>query len=250
MDIRAIKTPKVYPGNALETILDAALPTLKERDIVAITSKIISLCENSIIRKSDAPDKKELIHAEADAHIPDEHMASKYGIYLTIKNGLLIPTAGIDESNTEDAYILYPRDIIASATHIWTHLKKKHRLQELGILITDSTTTPLRYGVTGIGIGWCGFQPLYSYIGQPDCFGRPLRMTKVNILDALAASAVFVMGEGAEQTPIAIISDAPRIDFVAHPPTEQDLRDIFIAPEDDLYAPLLTSVPWVKSKRP
>jgi F420-0:gamma-glutamyl ligase len=75
-------------------------------------------------------------------------------------------------------------------------------------------------------------------------FGRPLRLTKANLLDALAASAVLVMGEGAEQTPLAIIRDAPGLVFQTRPPTEAERRAIRIAPRDDLYGPLLRAVSW------
>ncbi len=247
MQIRAIKTDKVLPHDSLEILLDKALPSLEEETIIAITSKIVSLCEGRIVNIADVPDKKQLVHQEADAYL-DTDIPSKYGISLTIKNDLLIPTAGIDESNGQDIYILYPENIPQSAARIWDYLRRRHRLKKLGVLITDSTTTPLRYGVTGIGIGWCGFAPLHSYIGQPDCFGRPLRVTKINILDALAASAVFVMGEGAEQTPIAVIQGAPYIDFADHPPTKEDLASVTIDLENDLYAPILTAAKWIRKQ--
>jgi putative folate metabolism gamma-glutamate ligase len=246
MHITPLKSPKVYPNNSMESLLDQTVKDLQERDIIAITSKVISLCEGSIVAKAEVLDKKALIHQEADAYIHDDIMISKYGIYLTLKNGFLIPTAGIDESNSEDSYILYPKDIPASTARIWQYLRHKFNLSNLGVLITDSTTSPLRYGVTGIGIGWCGFEPLYSYIGKPDCFGKPLRMTKINLLDALAASAVYVMGEGNEQTPMAVIRDAPHITFTSSPPDQNMLDSVRIEPENDLYAPLLTAVPWIK----
>ena len=34
----------------------------------------------------------------------------RYHMTLTIKQGMLIPTAGIDESNGDGYYILWPRD--------------------------------------------------------------------------------------------------------------------------------------------
>lgn len=127
----------------------------------------------------------------------------------------------------------------------WRYLREKYHLRELGILITDSHTTPLRKGVAGIALGWCGFEPLYSYVGKPDIFNHPLRVTQINILDALAASAVFVMGEGAEQTPMALTEDAPKIRFLPHPPTLEEERRVRIPLEEDIYAPLLKKADWV-----
>ena len=143
------------------------------------------------------------------------------------------------KSNSEEGYILYPEAIQEDAAQIWNYLRKKHRLRELGILITDSRTTILRRGVTGVALGWCGFVPYHDYIGRPDLFGKPLRVTICNLLDSLAAAAVLVMGEGDEQTPLALITHAPKITFVDRPPSKEEERFFFLSPEEDLYAPLL-----------
>ena len=75
-------------------------------------------------------------------------------------------------------------------------------------------------------------------------------MTKVAVVDGLAASAVLVMGEGREQTPIAVINNVPFVKFQNRNPTEQELNELQIAIEDDVYAPLLKSVDWRKGKTP
>lgn len=243
MQITAYKTHKITPKESLFDILDNYLPEIPPQSIVVITSKILSLCQNRVVSKATLQDKLSLIHQEADLYLEGEY-TKKYGICLTIKNNILIPTAGIDESNSNGYYILYPENIQATAVTIWQHLKNLYPTTALGVLVTDSHTTPLRRGVTGIALAWCGFEPLFSYIGKPDVFGYPLHVTLVNLLDSLAASAVIVMGEGEEQTPLAIINQIPKIIFQNRPPTKAEIESITIALQDDLYAPLLTSVNW------
>jgi len=53
-----------------------------------------------------------------------------------------------------------------------------------------------------------------------------------------------VMGEGSEQTPLAVIDDAPFVEFQDRDPTVAELEPLRVPPEDDLYAPLLEGVPW------
>jgi putative folate metabolism gamma-glutamate ligase len=202
-----------------------------------LTSKILSVIQGRLIPK-DHISKEELIRQEAD-FILKTTVTTPHGICLTIKNGLLIPSAGIDESNGDSVYILYPEDMQKDAVQVWDYCRQKYGLKDFGVLITDSRTTPMRRGVTGVALAWCGFEPLYSYIGKPDLFGHPLRVTQVNVLDALAAASVFVMGEGNEQTPCAIIQDAPKITFSDHPPTEEEVAACVIPMEEDLYGPLL-----------
>ena len=69
-------------------------------------------------------------------------------------------------------------------------------------------------------------------------------LNHASIIDGLASSAVTVMGEGNEQTPLALIKDVPFITFQDCPPTKEEIEALTIKPEDDIYAPLLTSVKW------
>jgi len=243
MKVSAVKTHPIAVGESLNMILDQYLTSLAEGTIVAITSKIISLCQGRVVPKSAVDNKFELVKREADAHLKEQD--NLYGAYLTIKHNVLIPSAGIDESNGDGMYILYPHNSQQVAAEVWRYLRQKHHLNHLGVIITDSHTMPLRKGVTGIALGWCGFEPLYSYVGKPDLFDHPLRVTYINIIDALATSAVFIMGEGAEQTPIALIENTPKVQFVSRSPTQEEEHMTHIPLEEDIYAPLLRSVDWI-----
>ena len=57
------------------------------------------------------------------------------------------------------------------------------------------------------------------------------------------------MGEGNEQTPIAVISDVPFVEFQDRNPTKEEIEELKINIDDDLYAPLLKSVNWRKGKK-
>ncbi len=243
MNIVVIKTHRIGYNQSIDQILDQYVTTIAEDCIIAITSKIISICEGRVVKKSTV-NKKELIKQEAD--LVANTTNNPYDISLTIKDHILIPSAGIDESNGDDVYILYPQNIQETTNKIWQYLRTKHNIKNLGIIVTDSHTTPLRRGVTGITLSWCGFQPLYSYIGKPDLYNQPLRVTQINIVDALATAAVFMMGEGNEQTPIAIITNAPKISFLNHPTSMEEKQQITIPMAEDLYAPMLLSMQWEK----
>lgn len=247
MKITTIKTEKILPGKStLYQILNKYLPTLKENSILAITSKVVSICEGRVV-KHDTISKEELTKREADYILQSEK--SPYGIYLTLKNNILIPNAGIDESNGGGFYILWPKDAQKTANEVKTYLQKKFKLKNIGVIITDSKTSPLRWGTTGIAIAYSGFSPLNNYIGEPDIFGKKLRVTKANIMDGLAASCVLVMGEGREQTPLAVVEDLTFVKFQEKNPSRVELRNLNIAIEEDLYAPLLKKGKWEKQSK-
>src|SRR3989344_1597668 len=247
MKITPLKTRKISrDDDNLFELLDKYIKRLNEKSIVAVTSKIVSICERSVI-KIGQEDKINLIKQEAEYFIPAEK--NKYKITLTIKRGMLVPTAGIDESNGNGYYILWPKNPQNTANRIREYLKKKFKLKKFGVIITDSKTAPLRWGTSGFTLAHSGFRALNDYIGKPDIFGRPLRVTKANILDGLAASAVICMGEGKEQTPLAIIEDLAFVRFQERNPTEKEIKELKILLTDDLYAPLLNSVKWTKGKQ-
>lgn len=243
MQVIPIHTHAVTPEDTLENLIDSYVKDFQPGSILAITSKIISICENRIVPVSQAPCKQELIIQEADAYLLGDYQ-EKYGHCLTIKNGMLIPSAGIDQSNGNDHYILYPHDCFAAAKQVWQHLRQRINDAPCGVIVTDSHTIPLRRGVIGICLAWCGFNPLYNYINKQDIFGKRLRVTMSNYADALSVASVFAMGEGNEQTPMAIISDLQKIKFCENPPTNEEIDVFYISMEDDLYAPLLTAVNW------
>lgn len=246
MQIKAYKTSKIVPGDNLYKILDQYLPVLKEKSIVVITSKIISICQGRVVKNDGKVDKKDLIKKEADLYFENEELY-KYGtVILTVKNDIFIANSGIDESNGDDYFILWPENLQETTNKIWEYLCKKNKIKNLGIIVTDSRIVPLRRGTLGIGICHCGFEALKNYIDKPDIFGRHLKMTYANLLDGLSAGAVLTMGEGDEQTPLALISDTPFISFQNRFPTGEEIKDLQISIKEDLYSPVLTAIEWKK----
>lgn len=238
MKVTPVHTRKVHAYDDLYILLQESLPPLKERSILAISSKIISLCEGAVADLSR--DKKQLVQEEADAYISSD----VYDISLTKKAGILVPEAGVDVSNAAGYYVLYPRNLLSSVNAIGEWVRAIYKLDECGVIITDSHTTPMRRGVVGIGLCWYGFNACYSYIGKPDCFGRLLQVSQINLVDALSVASVLCMGEGDEQTPLAIIEDAPKISFHSRLTTQDDLNAHTIASSEDLYGPLLHAISW------
>lgn len=198
MQFIKIKTKALLPPkDNLYDIFAKSLPKLKEGDILFITSKVLAIHQGRCkIFKSDH-EKRAVIKKEADRLLP--------GTRQTIKNGTMVSNAGIDSSNGNGYSILWPSKPVLELKKIYLFLKKKYHLKNLGIICTDSRSVPLRYGTTGVAIASYGIKPLLDLRGRPDIFKRPLKITKVNILDPLAGMAVLLMGEAEEKTPLLIL---------------------------------------------
>jgi len=221
----------IFPvGGNLDEFVHAHVPEtlVRERMILAVTSKIVSLAESRLVSPQEI-DKAALVEREADIFIGEVG----YGCFLTVKEGLFIPSSGIDESNSATGdFILYPAEPYESARRLWAALRERWNLKELGILLTDSHTSPLRKGVTGICLSHWGFRGVRNMIGTRDIFGRELMMTKMNLADGLSAAAVLMMGEGNERRPLAVLEGA---DCEFHDMV--DANELRMPPKDDLYYP-------------
>lgn len=243
MIITPIKTHKVVSRQKpLTVLLDEYIKNIPDGSIIAITSKIVSLCEGRVA--SSSVSKEKLIADEADLYINGS--LGKYSYHFTIIKNTLVAAAGIDESNVKEGYLLWPKDPQRTANEIRNYLKEKHKLKNLGVIITDSISTPLRLGTTGTYIAHSGFSAVNDYVGSKDLFGRTFNVSRANVAGGLAASAVVAMGEGTEQTPLCILSDLPKqVIFNDQSPSASELATIKPAIHDDLFEPFLSSHSWM-----
>lgn len=236
MEIIPVKTRVILPPkDDIYNVIDEFAPVLREGDIFVVTSKVVAIHQGRCVPIGFA-DKDSLVAQEADILIPGNECAGARN-FLTIKDLTLIAFAGIDESNAKGHYILWPDDPSKAAKEICRYLKKKFSLKKLAVIITDSHCVPMRHGTIGISIGFYGLEPLRDYRDKKDIFGRELKITQANIVDALAAAAVVTMGEGRELRPMAIVRGADFVKFTS----KETAKGLAIPLEEDLFYPLLKS---------
>jgi coenzyme F420-0:L-glutamate ligase len=204
---------------------------IPDKSILVVTSKIVSVAEGRVMELGSQSEKTKLIKKESDFFLKGNN-----GLF-TIKDGIVMAFAGIDESNANGKMILLPKDSYKSAHILRNKIIRKLKIKNLGVLITDSEFLPLRVGALGVALGYAGFAGTKNYIGQKDIFGRKLKMSKTNIADGLAASAVLCMGEGNERQPLALITDAPVV--FANKVKKNEMK---INPKQDIYAPLFNKI--------
>lgn len=229
MIIRPVKTRIFKEGEDLFAFITSYFKKLPEKSVVVITSKIMALAEKRTAVVENIKSKEKLIREESEIAIPTKH------VWLTVKDGIVMASAGIDESNANGMLILLPKDSFKTAGFLRKKLQKKYGVKHLGVLITDSRTIPLRAGVTGVALGYAGFRGVKDYRGTPDIFGRKFKFSRTNVADSLATSAVLVMGEGNEQKPLVIIKKAP-VEFC----DKIHRKELHIDIQDDMYRPLFS----------
>jgi F420-0:gamma-glutamyl ligase len=223
LEIFGLRCDLIHPGENIVLKIQDALKNsgqkFHENDVLVIAESALATAENRIVRLSEVvPGLKALEYerlygidsreAELVIDESDQIFGGVFGVLLTLKDGLLCPNAGIDNSNAPPGcVVLYPKNPSKSAHEIVDAVLEEYGVS-IGVIIADSRTQPLRLGCTGVAIGAAGFSATVDLRGEKDLFGRPLTVTQVAAADNLASAAEIVMGESGESIPFALIRNA------------------------------------------
>lgn len=235
MKLTAVRTDIFKPREDLPAFIVRHLPQVPEKSVLAVASKLFALWKGEIVPYESVSQKEALIRRESSAALQTPLA------WLTIKDGMVMTNAGIDESNADGKLLLLPENGYAAAEELRQELCAAWRIKKLGVLVTDSMILPLRAGVTAAAVAYAGFKGVKDLRGTPDIFGKKLEVTLVNAADSLASAAALCMGEGNEQSPLCVIENAP-VEFadIVSP------SEIKYPVADDLYTPLFQAAGLIK----
>lgn len=196
--------------------IDRSQTEIQNGDILVVTHKIVSKAEGRVVElDSIKPSTKAISMAKEhnkDSRIMElilnessQILRAKDGIIISeTRHGFVCANAGVDQSNVKgDTAVLLPLAPDESADRIRHAIKKKVG-KEVAVIITDTFGRTFRNGQTNVAIGIAGINPIKSYIGTYDMYGRKLRVTEIAVADEIASASELVMGK-AEGTPVAII---------------------------------------------
>ncbi len=214
--------PDIKAGDKLDIIILESMKNadefLSEGDIVVVAQKVISKAEGRLIDlKLVNPSEKSLQIAKQNDKDPrlielilnesvDILRLARGILIVETKRGLICANAGVDQSNVEksnDYAALLPEDADLSARELRHSLKRKTGI-DVAVVITDTFGRPFREGQINVAIGIAGIQPIKSYIGTLDMYGKKLKVTEIAVVDEIASAAELQMGKS-ERIPVVII---------------------------------------------
>jgi coenzyme F420-0:L-glutamate ligase/coenzyme F420-1:gamma-L-glutamate ligase len=213
----------IRPNDELDMLILKSLEQKQEQifdnDILVIAHKIISKAEGRVIDlehikpsaqslKIAKEDDKDPRIVELILHESKEMIRRSNGVIIVeTKHGFICANAGVDQSNVEESVnhaVLLPVDADASANKIRESLREKTGSKDFAVIITDTFGRPFREGQTNVAIGIAGIEPIKSYIGSADMYGKKLRVTEIAVVDEIASAAELAMGK-LERVPVVII---------------------------------------------
>jgi coenzyme F420-0:L-glutamate ligase/coenzyme F420-1:gamma-L-glutamate ligase len=198
---------EVTAGDDLaEVIVQAATDAsgsvgLRDGDILAVTSKIVSKAEGRVVH---AADREQAIAAETVRVVATKQHPGGITRIVENRQGLVMAAAGVDASNAPDGTVLLlPVDPDASARALRESVRARTGLR-VGVLITDTAGRAWREGQTDIAIGAAGVAVLDDLRGTADSFGRRLDATIAAVGDEIAGAAELVKGK-TSGNPVAVV---------------------------------------------
>jgi coenzyme F420-0:L-glutamate ligase/coenzyme F420-1:gamma-L-glutamate ligase len=223
-DVPAIKAGDDLAGIVASHMARAGTP-LAEGDVVVLAQKIVSKTENRRIdlKEVEVSPAAETLAREVgkdprlvEVILSESRRVVRHRPNLLIvehRLGFVMANAAVDQSNigpqdgTEWALLL-PVDPDASAERLRRELESRTGLA-LGVVINDSFGRAWRRGTVGVAVGCAGIPALLDKRGDPDLFGRTLRVTVVGLADEIAAAASLLMGQADEGRPIVVLRGLP-----------------------------------------
>jgi coenzyme F420-0:L-glutamate ligase / coenzyme F420-1:gamma-L-glutamate ligase len=213
--------PEVTAGADLAALIAAAVPDLRDGDILVVTSKVVSKAEGRVATMS----REQAIEAETVRVVARRGPTT----IAQTRHGLVMAAAGVDESNTAPGtVVLLPEDPDESARRLRKALQERAGQERagqeragqepagqeragqsragvrLGVIVTDTMGRPWRAGQTDNAIGAAGVLPVRDLRGQTDTFGNVLEVTVAAVADEVAAAGDLVKGK-ARHVPVALV---------------------------------------------
>ena len=232
MNIELIPIPAVKIIADGDDLIDIFLKSLEKKnekiennDIIVFASKVVSFSEKNVVDFNDIEQRvkpiarkiaeKAKMPAEFAQIILEEcnynYIGTVPGAITTYNEYGLLANAGADQSNVgEKRVVLLPKDSKKSAKRIHDALTKITK-KEIGVIIADSRTMPMRLGTVGCALGTYGFKAILDERGRKDLFNKEMHITQRAVADQLATAAELLMGETNEQIPFVIIRGYPMI---------------------------------------
>src|SRR5256885_13816593 len=137
--------PEISAGAGLAGLSVAAVPDLRDGDILVITSKVVSKAEGRVVTGS----RDQAIEAETVRVVARRGATT----IAQTRHGLVLAAAGVDESNTAPGtVVLLPEDPDESARRLRKALHGPTG-RTVGVIVTDTMGRPWRAGQTANPIG-------------------------------------------------------------------------------------------------
>ncbi len=215
-----LRTGLIKSGDSIADCMIAAAQQacggFKEGDILVLAETAVATAEGNVIPLSTITPspwaEKLAARYQMDPRVvevvlreTDSVVGGISGFLLCMKNGTLLPNAGVDASNAPLGCVTpLPENPDRSALAIKKAIEIRCNVK-VGVIIADSRTHAMRRGCSGVAIGAAGITAVIDDRGRSDLFGRTLEVTKRAVADNIASSAELVMGEADESIPGAII---------------------------------------------
>jgi coenzyme F420-0:L-glutamate ligase/coenzyme F420-1:gamma-L-glutamate ligase len=191
---------EVRPGDDLAALtVAAANGQLRDGDILAVTSKIVSKAEDRFVQ---ADDREQAITDETVRLVASRETPG--GTVRIVQNrlGIIAAAAGVDSSSVPvGTVLLLPEDPDRSARILVDAIRERLGIR-VGVIVTDTLGRAWRVGQTDAAIGIAGMDAVEDLRGTRDEYGQEMNVTITATADAIPIAVIRGLGH--------LVHDEPR----------------------------------------
>ncbi len=204
--------PEFRPGDDLAGAIAGAAPWLRDGDVLAVTSKVVSKVEGRLVPAPGGTEERERVRQRAIDEETRRVVAARGGLRIAeTRHGFVMAAAGVDASNVRtDEIALLPIDADASARALRARLRQLLGVS-VAVVVTDTTGRPWRLGLVDMAVGAAGIGALADVRGETDQHGNTLQITEIAVADEIAAAADLVKGK-LGGVPVAVVRGLHPVD--------------------------------------
>lgn len=213
--VPVVGIPEVEAGDDVARLILGALgdpagppdeTTLRDGDILVVTSKVLSKALGLTARAHDATQRSALVQRESTRVVSERATHAGVTRVVAARSGPVMAGAGIDGSNTGAAaqLLLLPHDPDAVARRLRDDLVAAGAPRHLGVIVSDTAGRPWRVGLSDFALGLSGVRAIDDLRGAVDADGRALSVTVRCLADEIAAAADLVKGK-TTGVPVALV---------------------------------------------
>lgn len=198
-------------GRMLRDALGRAGLSLREGDVLAVSSKVISKAQGL---REPPQDRSEVVLRASRRVVVERATPTGTTRIVEAVAGPVMAGAGVDGSNTgpDGRLLVLPPDPDLAARDLYAAMLTAYApepLPRIGIVVTDTAGRAWRAGQTDFALGACAVAVADDLRGGPDADGRDLAVTTRAVADEIAAAADLVKGKVAG-VPAALLRGLPQ----------------------------------------
>ncbi len=200
-----IKLDDINPSRKARIIAKAFKKDARKVQILMETGKVVAVIPLKHTVKIPSLWNKMVKTSSDQEEMKSGYKSLNNSVFMIKAHAAYLDEGGMDNTNAPEGYItVLPKDPCAIAKIIKERIREEYK-KDIGVIITDTISSTMRFGGQDIAIGYAGIDPITRTNFSKDLFGVPRSGGVDIVIDSIAGMAGLLIGQKTELTPAVIL---------------------------------------------